>query len=55
MIAESVAVLGESEIGLAEIVLYLVPAPGADPALAAHAAREQVAPCSNCGIPQQRG
>src|SRR5437667_9633116 len=29
-ISETAAVLGESEIGLAEIVLYIVPAPGAD-------------------------
>ena len=43
MIAESVAVLGESEIGLAEIVLYVVPASGADHALAAAAAREHLA------------
>ena len=34
-IAESAAVLGESEIGLAEIVLYVVPAAGADRAAAA--------------------
>jgi len=39
-IAESAAVLGESEIGLAEIVLYVVPAKGADGATATDAARE---------------
>ena len=33
-VAESAAVLGESEIGLAEIVLYVVPAAGADDAAA---------------------
>jgi acyl-coenzyme A synthetase/AMP-(fatty) acid ligase len=42
-IAESAAVLGESEIGLAEIVLYVVPAKGADGASAADAARECLA------------
>ena len=41
-IAESAAVLGESEIGLAEIVLYVVPATGADHASAAGAARERL-------------
>jgi benzoate-CoA ligase len=38
-VAESAAVLGESDIGLAEIVLYVVPAGGADHAAAAGAAR----------------
>jgi acyl-coenzyme A synthetase/AMP-(fatty) acid ligase len=38
-VAESAAVLGESDIGLAEIVLYVVPAGGADHASAAGAAR----------------
>ncbi len=42
-IAESAAVLGESEIGLAEIVLYVVPAAGADHASAVDAARERLA------------
>jgi acyl-coenzyme A synthetase/AMP-(fatty) acid ligase len=42
-VAESAAVLGESEIGLAEIVLYVVPAGGADAASAAGAARECLA------------
>ena len=42
-IAESAAVLGESEIGLAEIVLYVVPAAGADAAAATEAARERLA------------
>ncbi|MEA2978824.1 MAG: 3-hydroxybenzoate/4-hydroxybenzoate---CoA ligase [Alphaproteobacteria bacterium] len=41
-VAESAAVLGESEIGLAEIVLYIVPASGADPASAAVAARARL-------------
>ena len=41
-IAESAAVLGESEIGLAEIVLYVVPATGADHASAAGAARARL-------------
>jgi acyl-coenzyme A synthetase/AMP-(fatty) acid ligase len=41
-IAESAAVLGESDIGLAEIVLYVVPAGGADHAAAAVAAREHL-------------
>jgi acyl-coenzyme A synthetase/AMP-(fatty) acid ligase len=41
-VAESAAVLGESEIGLAEIVLYVVPAPGADAADAVKAARERL-------------
>jgi 3-hydroxybenzoate/4-hydroxybenzoate---CoA ligase len=41
-IAESAAVLGESEIGLAEIALYVVPAPGADGAAAVAAARERL-------------
>lgn len=39
-VAESAAVLGESEIVLAEIVLYVVPANGADGASAMAAARE---------------
>jgi len=38
-IVESAAVLGESDIGLAEIVLYVVPASGADHAAVAGAAR----------------
>jgi benzoate-CoA ligase len=42
-VAESAAVLGESDIGLAEIVLYIVPAGGADHASAAAAARERLA------------
>jgi len=42
-IAESAAVLGESDIGLAEIVLYVVPAGGADHASAVSAARERLA------------
>jgi acyl-coenzyme A synthetase/AMP-(fatty) acid ligase len=42
-IAESAAVLGESEIGLAEIVVYVVPAAGADGAAAVAAARERLA------------
>ena len=42
-IAESAAVLGESDIGLAEIVLYVVPAAGADGAAAVDAARERLA------------
>jgi benzoate-CoA ligase len=41
-ILESAAVLGENEIGLAEIVLYVVPAPGADSAAAIKAARERL-------------
>ena len=42
-IAESAAVLGESDIGLAEIVLYVVPAAGADGSAAvAAAARERL-------------
>jgi benzoate-CoA ligase len=39
-IAESAAVLGESDIGLAEIVLYVVPAGGANHTAVAGAARE---------------
>jgi acyl-coenzyme A synthetase/AMP-(fatty) acid ligase len=35
-------VLGQSEIGLAEIVLYVVPAPGADGSAAVAAARERL-------------
>jgi acyl-coenzyme A synthetase/AMP-(fatty) acid ligase len=42
-IAESAAVLGENDIGLAEIVLYVVPAPGADGEAATSAARERLA------------
>jgi len=42
-IAESAAVLGESEIGLAEIVLYVVPATGADAAAAIREARDRLA------------
>jgi acyl-coenzyme A synthetase/AMP-(fatty) acid ligase len=41
-IAESAAVLGESDIGLAEIVLYVVPAPGTDGSVAVKAARERL-------------
>jgi benzoate-CoA ligase len=41
-IAESAAVLGESEIGLAEIALYVVPAAGMDGAAAVKAARERL-------------
>src|SRR5256886_16984008 len=41
-ISETAAVLGESEIGLAEIVLYIVPAPGADGSAAVAAARKQL-------------
>jgi len=41
-ILESAAVLGENDIGLAEIVLYVVPAPGADGAAAMRAARERL-------------
>ncbi len=42
-VAESAAVLGESEIGLAEIVLYVVPAAGAEDTAATGAARECLA------------
>jgi acyl-coenzyme A synthetase/AMP-(fatty) acid ligase len=35
-------VLGENDIGLAEIVLYVVPAPGADGAAAVRSARERL-------------
>ena len=42
-VAESAAVLGESDIGLAEIVLYVVPAAGADGAAVTAAARERLA------------
>ena len=42
-IAESAAVLGESEIGLAEIVLYIVPAAGADGGAVTAATRERLA------------
>ena len=41
-ISETAAVLGESEIGLAEIVLYIVPALGADGSAAVAAARERL-------------
>jgi benzoate-CoA ligase len=41
-ILESAAVLGENEVGLAEIVLYVVPAPGAQAAHAIIAARERL-------------
>ena len=41
-IVESAAVLGENEIGLAEIVLYIVPAPSADAPAAMKAARERL-------------
>ena len=41
-ISETAAVLGESEIGLAEIVLYVVPAPGAEGSAAVAAARERL-------------
>jgi hypothetical protein len=44
-ISETTAVLGESEIGLAEIVLYVVPAPGADGSAAVAAARERLGRC----------
>jgi acyl-coenzyme A synthetase/AMP-(fatty) acid ligase len=42
-IVESAAVLGENEIGLAEIVLYVVPAPRANGGEAIKAARERLA------------
>ena len=42
-ILESAAVLGENEIGLAEIVLYVVPAPGAEAEAAKKAAHERLA------------
>jgi benzoate-CoA ligase len=41
-ITESAAVLGESDIGLAEIVLFVVPAPGADGETAKAAARQRL-------------
>jgi benzoate-CoA ligase len=41
-LVESAAVLGENKIGLAEIVLYIVPAAGADGAAAVAAARERL-------------
>ena len=41
-IAETAAVLGQSNIGLAEIVLYVVPAAGANGAVAIAAARERL-------------
>src|SRR4029079_7548303 len=49
-VAESAAVLGESEIGLAEIVLYVVPAAGADHASAVSAARE----CLSQALPRYK-
>jgi benzoate-CoA ligase len=49
-IAESAAVLGESDIGLAEIVLYVVPAGGADNASAVSAARE----CLSQALPRYK-
>jgi benzoate-CoA ligase len=42
-IVESAAVLGENDIGLAEIVLYVVHAPGADGGEAIEAARQRLA------------
>src|SRR6266516_2462536 len=45
-ISETAAVLGESEIGLAEIVLYIVPAPGADGSAAVAAAAVRNCPRS---------
>jgi len=42
-ILESAAVLGENAIGLAEIVLYVVPSPGVDGTVATAAARERLA------------
>jgi benzoate-CoA ligase len=42
-IVESAAVLGENDIGLAEIALYVVPTPGADGGNAIRAARERLA------------
>jgi acyl-coenzyme A synthetase/AMP-(fatty) acid ligase len=41
-VVESAAVLGENDIGLAEIVLFVVPAPGADGAAAVASARERL-------------
>jgi acyl-coenzyme A synthetase/AMP-(fatty) acid ligase len=41
-LVESAAVLGENKIGLAEIVLFVVPAAGADGAAAVAAARERL-------------
>src|SRR6266702_6205991 len=41
-ISETAAVLGESEIGLAEIVLYIVPAAGTDGTAAVAASRERL-------------
>jgi benzoate-CoA ligase len=41
-VAESAAVLGESDIGLAEIVLYVLPAAGSDGAVAVAAARQRL-------------
>jgi benzoate-CoA ligase len=49
-IAESAAVLGESDIGLAEIVLYVVPVGGADHAAVAGAARE----CLSQALPRYK-
>jgi acyl-coenzyme A synthetase/AMP-(fatty) acid ligase len=44
-IAEVAAVSGESAAGLSEIVLYVVPAPGADGEVALATARDQLARC----------
>jgi benzoate-CoA ligase len=49
-VAESAAVLGESDIGLAEIVLYVVPAGGANHAAVASAARE----CLSLALPRYK-
>ena len=49
-VAESAAVRGESDIGLAEIVLYVVPAGGADHASVAGAARE----CLSQALPRRQ-
>ena len=49
-VAESAAVLGESDIGLAEIVLYVVPVGGVDHASAAGAARE----CLSRALPRYK-
>ena len=57
-IAETAAVLGESAIGLAEIVLYVVPASGADGGAAIAAARErlsQVLPPLQAAAPVRGG
>jgi benzoate-CoA ligase len=42
-IGETAAVLGESEVGLGEVVLFVVPAPAADGQAAVNAARERLA------------